>query len=198
MLSIGGAFCYNGAMIKLCVILLLFFAAVPLAAADLGTPDLSAPLAVSRLFDPERFLTTGGMRYAPSRRLTLEPELGVGYRSLEREIAGGVDEAHHVHAQAGGRLSLADTVYLSAAAKLPVYTFQRAGSLSGQDIGTRQGSDLGRGLRNPLNWTGEIGVRISAGTDLTLFYDQSQIPGWLSGASQQEERIGTRLIWRFK
>ncbi len=186
-------------MTKPCIFLLLLLAAAAPALADLGAPKLSAPLANPRLFDPERFLTTVGMRYAASPQLTLEPELGVGYRTREREIAGGIEEAsHRVHAQAGGRLSLANTVYLSAAAKLPVYSIEKTGSMGGQDLGTRQGYDIVRSFRSPLNWTGELGVRLTSWTDLTLFYDQSAVPGYLPGGAQQEERIGTRIIWRFK
>ena len=186
-------------MTKLCALILFLLGAAPLAAADLGAPNLSAPLATARLFDPERFLTTAGVKYQASRQLTLEPELGVGYRAMEREIAGGIEEdTHRVHAQAGGRLSLAQKAYLSAAAKLPVYTFERTGRFTGQDVGSRQGYDFARPFRNPLAWTGEVGLHLSSRSDLTLFYDQSSVSSWLSGGFQQEERIGTRIIWRFK
>ena len=187
-------------MSKFCILtLILLCTAAPLGAADLGAPDLSAPLALPRLFDPDLFLTTAGVKYSASRQLTLEPELGVGHRAVQRDLGGGVEESsHRVHAQAGGRLSLAETVYLSAAAKLPVYTFEKAGSFSGQDVGSRQGYDLARSLKNPLAWTGEVGVHLSSWADLTLYYDQSSVPGWLTAGPQQEELIGTRLIWRFK
>jgi hypothetical protein len=86
-------------MIRLSVtIMLLLFAAAGVGAADLGAPKLSAPLAASRLFDPERFLTTGGVKYEASQELTLEPELGFGYRAMERDQPGGVIDSHTVHA----------------------------------------------------------------------------------------------------
>jgi hypothetical protein len=65
-------------------------------------------------------------------------------------------------------------------------------------MATRQGYDFTRPARNMLSWTGEFGIHLTSWTDLTLYYDQSQVSGWLSGGPQQEERIGTRIIWRFK
>jgi len=176
----------------------LLLRAAPLLAAGLGTPHLSPPLA-ERFFDPDRYLTTGGVRYGEPSDLSLEPELGVGYRTLERGLPGGAEESiHRVHAQAGWRLSLADTLYLSAAAKLPVYSYQSSGSYGGQDLGSRQGYDLIHSLKSGPAWTGEVGLRITDRAALTLYYDQGQVPGGLPGAVQQEERLGTRLIWRFK
>jgi len=188
-------------MIKmLAPIMLLLLAARPLLAAGLVTPDLSAPLSTTRFFDPDRFLTNGGVRFSAASDLTLQPEWGIGYRELEREIPGGVIEesTHLVHALAGWRLSLADTLYLSAAAKLPVVTFESADRYTGQEVGTRYSYDFARPFRNPLTWTGELGIHLSSWTDLTLYYDQSSSSEWLSGAPKQEERIGTRFIMRFE
>ena len=180
--------------------LLLLFLGIPqLFAAGLGTPNLSAPLASVRFFETDRFLTTGGVRYSAAEDLTLEPELGVGYRALQRDLPRGAEEStHRVHAQAGWRLSLADTLYVSAAAKLPVYSYQSSGSYGGQDLGSRQGYDLVHALKGAPSWTGEFGLHLTGQTDLTLYYDQGLAPGAMPGVSQQEERVGTRIIWRFK
>jgi len=170
-----------------------------LFAEGLGTPTLSAPVSLSRFFDPERLLTTGGVKYAASEELTLEPELGFGYRALERDLPGVGEQAiHKVHAQAGWRVSLADALYLSAAAKLPVYSYQKAGSFYGQSLGSRQEYDLVRSLKSAPNWTGEVGLHLAAGTDLTLYFDQGAVPGGVTGLVHQEDRVGTRIIWRFK
>ena len=187
-------------MTKLGAILIsLLLFATPLFAAGLGTPNLSAPLTTARFFDPDRFLTTGGVKYSAASNLTLEPEWGVGYRTQERGLPGGGEEStHRVHAQAGWRLSLADTLYLSAAAKLPVYSYQSSGSYWGQDLGSRQGYDLVRSIRGVPTWTGEVGVHLTSRADLTLYYDQGLVPAGLPGGAQQEERVGTRIIWRFK
>ncbi|GFO69549.1 hypothetical protein GMLC_31280 [Geomonas limicola] len=186
-------------MIKILVCAIVLVAPLPLFAAGLDTPVLSAPLATARFFDPERLLTTAGVKYQPAGTLTLEPELGLGYRALERDLQGGAaEEIHKVHALAGWRLSLADTLYLSAAAKLPVYSYQRSGSYSGQSLGSRQDYDLVRSLRETPAWTGEMGVHLGRRADLTLYYDQGLVPGTVTGLHQQEERIGTRFIWHFE
>lgn len=168
------------------------------AAAGLGTPALSPPLSVGRFFDPDRLLTSGGMRYEAAEEVTLEPELGVGYRTLEREAPGMIEEESHLlHALAGWRLSLADTLFISAAAKLGVLTVESAGRSTGQSLGTRYGYDFARLFSKSPTWTGEVGVHLSPNTDLSLYYDQSPVTGWWSGR-QQEERVGTRIIWRFR
>ena len=186
-------------MKPIAALIALLLLATPLFAAGLGTPNLSAPLAADPLLDTDRFLTTGGMKYSAASELTLEPELGLGHRALERDLPGGAEESiHKVHAQAGWRLSLADTLYLSAAAKLPVYSFQSSGSYGGQDIGSRQGYDLIHPLKGGPAWTGEVGLHLTSRTELTLYYDQGLVPTGALGLAQQEERVGTRIIWRFK
>ena len=183
---------------NLAAIIISLFAAATANAAGLGVPDLSPPIAVERFFDPDRLLTNGGVTYSASDELTLEPELGVGYRELEKKIPGGIEESRHqVHALAGWRLSLAETLHFSAAAKLPLLTVDSSGSSTGQELGTRYGYDFIHPLRNTLAWTGEIGVRLSPDTDLSLYYDQSPMSQWSPGGRQQEERIGTRFIWKF-
>lgn len=178
--------------------LMLLCCATPLLAAGLDVPSLSPPLAVERFFDPERLLTTAGLKYWAADQLTLEPELGLGYRSLERDLAQGLAESsQQLHALAGGRLSLADTVYLSAAAKLRVLTVDSLGRATGQPLDTRYGYDIARPFKNAVSWTGQLGLRLSRFTDLSVYYDQSPVAGWLPSGAQQEERIGTRIIWKF-
>lgn len=178
--------------------MLLILSATPLCAATLGTPTLSPPLATPRFFDPDRFLTSGGLKYHTTTSLTVEPEVGVGYRESEREFAGGIEESiHRVHAQAGWRVALSDTMYLSAAAKLPLLTVEKAGLSTGQDIGSRQNYDFTRSFRKSPSWTGEVGLHVTSWSDLMLYYDQSPVSGWLSGGPHQEERIGTRIIFKF-
>lgn len=178
--------------------LIALVCAAPLCAADLGAPSLSPPLASARFFDPDRLLTTAGVRYAATDLLTLEPELGLGYRELARDLAGGLEEStQQLHAQAGGRISLSQTLYLSAAAKLQVLTVESVGSIGGQERNTRYGYDITRPFRSALTWTGQVGLRLSRRTDLNVYYDQSPITGWFPGGRQNEERVGTRIIWKF-
>lgn len=183
----------------LAALLMLVLCSTPLfAAGGFDTPNLSAPMATTRFFDPDNFLTSAGVKYKAADDLTLEPELGLGYRAIERGIAGGMEEeTHRVHAQAGWRLSLADTYYFSAAAKLPVLTYGSVGRYTGQQLDAHYDYDFARPFKNPMSWTGEVGVRLSPQTNLSLYYDQNPSAGWFSGGQQREERIGTKLIWRF-
>jgi hypothetical protein len=178
---------------------LFLMAAQVTFAAGLTAPALSPPLVSTRFFDPDLLLTTGGVRFSTAGDVSIQPELGVGYRESEREFSGGIEESiHHVHARAGWRFSLYDTLYLSAAAKVPLLTVETAGRYTGQDLGTRRGYDFTRTFRTTPTWTGEFGLHLSSWTDFTLYYDQSPVTGWLTGGPQQEERIGTRMIFRFK
>lgn len=189
--------------------LALILTATTLQAASLDTPKLSDPIDTfapdtSRFFNENRFLTTGGMKYSTGKDFALEPELGVGYHATDWEVHGGMEQlTHRLHAQAGGRLSLSDTLYLSAAAKLPMLTVERTGQYTGEEIGTRpdlnarQGYNFTSPIRNTL-WTAEVGIHLSPRTDFTLYYDQSPTAGWYLNGLNQEERIGTRFILRFK
>lgn len=172
--------------------------APPLQAAGLTTPSLSPPISTLSYFDADRLVTTGGMKYATGSDLTLEPEWGLGYRFSERGFSGVEESVHRIHAQAGWRLSIAENWYLSAAAKLSVLTIENAENLAGQDLGTRHGLDFMRSFRTLPTWTSEVGIHLGSRTDLMLYYDQSPLSGWVSGGPQQEERLGTRLIFKFK
>ncbi|QWV94268.1 hypothetical protein KP004_03525 [Geomonas oryzisoli] len=181
-------------------------------AGGLDAPTLSGPMdtltpvehaATAKFFDPDRFLTNAGLSYSPSYQLTLEPELGVGYRGIGQELHGGIEQStHRLHAQAGWRLSLSESLYLSAAAKFSIVTVATKGLAGGAELGGRlepgyrTGYDFTIG-RSP-RWTGEVGVHLTPRTDLMLYYDQDQVMGWSSTGQHQEERVGTRFIFRFK
>jgi hypothetical protein len=166
----------------------------PLYGAGLDTPVLSPPMSAPRFFATDRLLTTGGVKYEAATDLLLEPEWGLGYRHSEGSFTGTEDR---VHAQAGWRLSLTDSWYLSAAAKLSVLSIQSTETPGGQDLGTKRGYDLAHPTKN-ATWTSEMGIHLTRGTDLMLYYDRSPLSGWATGGPQQEDRVGTRLIFRFK
>lgn len=177
------------------------------AAADLGTPRLSAELPERKLFDADQFLSAGKVTLGATQTFSLTPEVGLGYFSLGRELKGGIAESlHQVHARAAGRIDLFDLLYLSGAAKLPVYTYdvqdrRLAGiSTSSQPL-TREQYDLLQSPGGKLSWSSELGVRLGPRLDLNLFYDQnllSTLPAGGGVLQQQEERFGTRFIFRFK
>lgn len=198
----------------LVAIAILYLAAAPLGAAALDTPALSTPFdtaglsepfATSHFFSTDSFLTNVGMSYCATSELTLEPELGLGYHGRDLELHGGMEQSiHRVHAQAGWRLSLADTLYLSAAAKLPMVTVEGVGLCAGEDLGirpepqARQGYDFTNPARERLSFRGEFGIHLSPSSDLMLYYDQSPVYQWYTGGAHQEDRVGTRFILRFK
>lgn len=200
---------------RLSAILLLLFLASPrsLLADGLGAPQLSPAIdtpgfsdsiAAGRFFDAAQLLNTG-IRFAAPKELTLEPQLGVGYSAREQEFHGGVEQStHRLHAQAGWRLSLAESFYLSAAGKLPVVTVEKKGVADGEELGsrpdidTRAGYDFITPSRASVGWTGEVGIRLLPRADLMLYYDQNPLDGWSFTNQYQEERIGTRFIIRFQ
>lgn len=184
----------------------ILLAALPVCAADLGAPRLSDSTAVEKFFDPDRLLTTGGVKYEASETFSLEPEVGLGYERRGKEVSSGYDEVvHKLHARAGGRLNLSNALYFSAAAKLPVYTYQfterrTGGDLSFQAPLTRQDYDLFRRPGENVGWSSEAGVRLGGRTELNVFYEQTPSAGFQGGSrfGQTEERFGTHLIFRFK
>lgn len=184
----------------------MLLAAAPVCAADLGAPRLSDPISTRRFFDPDRLLTTGGIRYSPEPSFTIEPRFGLGYRAREREFDTGFAEVlHKVHAEAGGRIGLSRGFYLSAAAKLPVYTYEISDRRLTGEFGahapvSRHDYELFRLPGSNLSWTSEMGIRLGTRADLTIYYDQTLFPAFsgAGGLTQPEERFGTRIIFRFK
>lgn len=184
----------------------LVFLARLACGADLGTPRLSDSIATENFFDPDRFLTSGGLKYEATPSFTLEPQLGGGYEKLEMETGGGSGEVFHkLHAEAGGRLNLPGMLYFSAAAKIPVYTYEMTGRRSAGDdsfqyTSGRQSYDLFSRSGETLSWTGEVGIHLGLGTDLNIFYDQTPFSAPLGGnrAGQVEEKFGTRFIFHFR
>lgn len=188
--------------------------AAPLHGAGIGTPRLSSPLdtatlseplATANFFDTTRFLTNAGLSYSASSALSLEPELGVDYRGTGEELHGGFEQStHRLHAQAGWRLSLAESFYLSAWAKLPMVTVEQKGVIAGEElgvrpeVGSRTGYDFIHPGRTSVRWTGEVGIRLLPRADLTLYYDQNPLDGSPFMRQHEEERIGTRFIIRFQ
>jgi len=177
----------------------------PCGAADLGTPHLAENPAVHTLFDQTRFLTSGGVKYEAWPDLTLEPQIGIGHEMRERDLGSGIDEVtHRVHARAGGKVDLSNNLYVSAAAKLPVYTTTLTGQRVGEDPAaqspaTRQDYDLLRRPGGSVGWGGEVGIRLGLGSELKVFYDQSPAvvyPGD-TRSGKDEEKFGTKIIFRF-
>ncbi|WP_246043795.1 hypothetical protein [Geomonas edaphica] len=143
------------------------------------------------------------MSFTAAPELTLEPELGIGYRGAGQELHGGIEQStHRLHARAGWRLSLSKALYFSAAAKFPMLTVETRGLTAGEELGIRPESGYHNVYEfNPNRaprWTGELGLHLTPRTDLMLYYDQEPITGWSYSGQHQEDRLGTRFIFRFK
>jgi len=173
--------------------------------AGLETPRLSDDLATQKYFDPDRLLTAAGLKYEATPRLTLVPQFGLGHDKREQEAVSGRDEVvHKFHVSAGGEIELSRMLYLSATAKLPVYTYETferriGGDISSQTSAPRHDYDLFRDPMRNLSWGGEVGIRLGLQTNLNLFYDQTQF-GTFQGdyrVDRMEEKFGTRIIFRF-
>ena len=198
--------CHIVSLLRRFVVGIVLLAAQPLFATDLGTPRLSDSPATYKFFDPDRLLTTGGVKYEASPSFSLEPEVGLGYERLGKELGSGYDEVvHKVLARAGGRLNLASTIYFSASAKLPVYTYQLEDRRIGGDLSfmapvTHNDYDLLRRPGGNLGWSSEAGIRLGGQTELNIFYDQTPFTGFVGGSpyGQTEERFGTRFMFHFK
>jgi hypothetical protein len=178
-------------------------AAMPAAAMDLGAPRLSESLAVKKFFDPDRYMLSTAQKYQVLSAYSLQPQLGLGYVAREQESGAGFDQSlHKIQAHAGGKLVLDKQFYFSAAAKLPVYTYgltdARAGLFSTQSPSSVNRYDFAHLSRSNLLWTGEVGVHLGLGADLTIYYDQNAFDLYQSGRSFSEDKFGTRLIFRFK
>ncbi|ACM20045.1 hypothetical protein Geob_1687 [Geotalea daltonii FRC-32] len=181
----------------------VMLAASPAAAIDLGAPKLSESLASRKFFDPDRYLLSVADKYQVLRGYTLQPQVGLGYVAREREAGVGFDESlHKIQAHAGGRLDLDNRFYFSAAAKLPVYTYgltdTRLGLFSSQNPSSVHRYDFAHLSSSNLLWTGELGIHLGLGADLTIYYDQNAFDLYEAGRTLSEERIGTRIIFRFK
>jgi hypothetical protein len=173
--------------------------------AGFETPRLNDDLATQKYFDPDRFLTTAGLKYEATPLLNLAPQFGLGHDMREQEIGAGHDEVvHKFHLSAGGEIDLSRKFYFSAAAKLPVYTYETSaapigGELTLQSPGARYDYDMFRSPLKNLSWSGEVGLRLSPLTDLNIFYDQTQFGTFQGGSrfDRMEEKFGTRIIFRF-
>lgn len=158
-----------------------------------------------RKLEPDRFLTTGGLKVTPGTDVTMEPEFGVSHVRLERELVSGYDDiTHKVHAQAGGKVKLSDNFYLGLATKLPIYNYGSTGGRSPGGVATPSTQshheyEILRLSPNSITWTGEAGVRLGQRFDLNLYYDKNLFKGPAQkGLVSDEEVIGTRFIFRFK
>jgi hypothetical protein len=180
--------------VKIALILLAAVSAA-VAAEPSSKPNISIPVQSETFFQPDR------LQFKPEKSSPdqlIEPLFSVSKEAREEERGmGGQHTTHRVHGEAGGKINLFGDASLSAVAKIPVYSYDVTDN--DRNIGgTTTGGDL---LRNNgrLSWRSELGLPISQGVNLNLFYDSS-IFGRIDkpGVEEREEKFGTRFIIRFK
>ena len=147
-----------------------------------------------------QYLSSGGLVYHATDDVKLEPLLGFGDDIQHRDISLFAREsAHSITAQAGGRISILDGIYASAAVKYPLYSFQSSGTApSGGATAGRGGLEITSPTGSTLTWTGEIGTALGMGFRSYLYYDKISTPLMGSAAGRYEDRIGIRFQLNFK
>jgi hypothetical protein len=173
----------------------LFVASATFAVADeVGKLGLSQPQQTEKFFSPDRFFLTNS---TGTVKPLVEPHLSVSHDAREADSALGVlQSTDRIHGEAGGKLNLLGDVSLATFAKIPVYTKETVGTLNSPEGSSN--SELLKGS-NKLSWRSELGVPVTKGVDLNLFYDNSTI-GKIDkpGVESREEKFGTRFIFKFK
>lgn len=190
----------TGIALLLQVVSLVF--SLPASAADLGVPALSPPLPERDYFRIENVLNAE-VRLEQNPDVIIEPQLGLGHARREREVRTGYDDvAHTIHARAGGRIQLFRTISLSASAKVPVYTVESSAKWIAGSSSSSGATRYDYAILHPvqtLSWAGEMGIHLGGRVDLNLFYDRTRLDIYpAAGESAQENRFGTRLIFRFR
>ncbi|GAM10114.1 hypothetical protein OR1_02402 [Geobacter sp. OR-1] len=198
---------HYGPLLTLLMMATLLASPYSAAADDEVTSKSQVPPATFiRRLEPDRLLTSGGMRVKPGSDVTVEPEFGVSHTVHQRETGIGRDDiTHKVHAQAGGRIRLSDLFYLGFATKLPIYNYEATegrtpgGGAAPATAAARHEYEILKLSPENLTWTGEMGFRLGQQVDLNLYYDQNILKGpYQRGTKSGEDVFGTRFIFRFK
>ena len=185
-----------------CCMLLLLVSQRPARGDEPVGPTLLEKTTAEEILNRQQYLSTVGLTYHAADTVTVEPLLGVGHEVRHRNITLTAEEsAHSITAQAGGRISILEGMYVSAAVKYPLYSFQNSGTVPAGTSSTSSGRgtmDILNPTSSNLTWTGEVGTALGKGFRSYLYYDKITTPlmGVTSGRS--EDRIGVRFQFNFK
>ena len=192
----------KGRVIGGCLALFTLAPALKAVGDESVRPTLLETTTAEVVLNRQQYLATGGLAYHASEDVMLEPLLGLGHDMRHRDISlFATESAHSITAQAGGRISILEGMYVSAAVKYPLYSFQRSSTVPSGAAA----APSGRGsleILNPsssnLTWTGEVGTALGKGIRSFLYYDKITTP--LSGGTggRTEDRIGIRFQINFK
>ena len=189
-------------IIGVCCMLLVLVSLQPVRGDEPVKPTLLEQTNAEEVLKSQQYISSGGLAYHAADTVTIEPLLGVSHEVRLRNISlFGGESARSITAQAGGRISILEGIYVSAAVKYPLYSFQSAGTAP---AGTASASS-GRGtvdILNPtssnLTWTGEVGTALGKGLRSYLYYDKVTTPLMGVTPGRSEDRIGVRFQFDFK
>lgn len=183
----------------------LFLALVSVRSAEggeSGLPTLLEKSSADEVLSRPHYLASGGLTFHATDEVMIEPLLGVGHDMQHRDLSlFATESAHSITAQAGGRISILEGMYVSAAVKYPLYSFQNSTSVpSGATTASpaRGGLEILNPNSSNLTWTGEVGTAIGKDFRSFFYYDKITTPlmGGVTGRS--EDRIGVRFQLNFK
>jgi hypothetical protein len=189
-------------IIEGCCLLLLLVSQQPARGDEpVGTTVIEKTTA-EKILNREQYVSSGGLAYHVADTVMIEPLLGVGHDVRHRDISLYAEEsAHSITAQAGGRISILEGMYVSAAIKYPLYSFQSAGTAptgTASASSGRGGADILNPTGSYLTWTGEVGTDLGKSVRSYLYYDKVTTPLMGGTTGRSEDRIGIRFQFNFK
>ena len=185
-----------------CCTLLLLVSSRPGRGDEPVRPTLLEKTTAEDILIRRQFISSGGLAYHAADTVTLEPLIGLGHEVQHRNISlYGGESAHSITAQAGGRISILEGMYLSAAVKYPLYSYQSAGIAPAGTVSASSGRssiDIFNPTGGNLTWTGEVGTSFGKGLRSYFYYDKVTTPLMGGATGHSEDRIGIRFQINFK
>ncbi len=183
-----------------CCLLLLLGSHRPAHGDDAARPTLLEKPTAETILNRQQFLSSGGISFHAADEVAIEPLLGVSHEVQQRELSLLKEgSTHSVTAQAGGKISILEGIYLSAALKYPLYSYQSFNSGPAATSSTgRSALDILNPTSGNLTWTGEVGTTLGRGFSSFLYYDKVTTPFMGGTPGQAEDRIGVRFQFNFK
>jgi hypothetical protein len=176
---------------------------VPVARGDeIVKATLLEKTSADEVLSRPQYLSSGGLSYHATEEVMLEPLLGVGHDMQHRDLSLFAKESSHsITAQAGGRISILEGMYVSAAVKYPLYSFQSLSTVPSGMVAAsseRGGLDILNPTSNNLTWTGEVGTALGKDIHSFFYYDKITTPLMSGTAGRSEDRFGVRFQLHFK
>ncbi len=182
--------------------LLVLLSVAPARCDETVKPFLLERSSAEEVLSRPIYLSSGGISFHASDEVILEPLLGLGHDMQHRDLSFFAKEsAHSITAQAGGRVSILEGMYLSAALKYPLYSFQKSSivpSGSAAAATERGGVEILNPSGSNLTWSGEVGTDFGKGFRSFFYYDKVTTPLTGGVAGRTEDRLGIRFQLNFK